>query len=486
MDQKFTLFQLNQRIKEILDEAMPGVVWVIAEISDLNENRSGHCYLELVDREGDNTIARARAVIWSYTYRMLKPYFETTTGRAFSQGIKILVQVSVEYHPVYGMSLIIKDIEPAYTVGDVAIQRKEIIERLKAENVFYMNKELALPLVPQNIAVISSRTAAGYQDFIDQLENNSRGFKFYTHLFESYMQGPEAVPSIIKSLEKIYKYETRFDTVAIIRGGGATADLACFDNYDLALHITQFPLPVITGIGHEKDDTIIDLVAHTRLKTPTAVAEFFISGAERFYDIMTDLKEKLVKATNAAEESEQLKLKSYAEQIERLTGDFIRSKIKYLSKWGINLQYSVNKFSNKQEKRLNSIRHELKSIISTRTHEAEKTISKKGSNLQSLINVIQSNKYHYLNYLTGQIKYNSKKFITKQNERINLNEKAIRLLDPENILKRGYSISYSNGKLIKSVRQLQIDDELETLFSDGKSNSIIIKKEYNGNTENHL
>jgi exodeoxyribonuclease VII large subunit len=179
-------------------------------------------------------------------------------------------------------------------------------------------------------------------------------------------------------------------------------------------------------------------------------------------------------------------LKSYAEQIERLTGDFIRSKIKYLSKWGINLQYSVNKFSNKQEKRLNSIRHELKSIISTRTHEAEKTISKKGSNLQSLINVIQSNKYHYLNYLTGQIKYNSKKFITKQNERINLNEKAIRLLDPENILKRGYSISYSNGKLIKSVRQLQIDDELETLFSDGKSNSIIIKKEYNGNTENHL
>jgi exodeoxyribonuclease VII large subunit len=486
MDQKLTLFQLNQWIKEILDNAIPGMVWVVAEISDLNENRSGHCYLELVEREGSSTIARARAVIWSYTYRMLKPYFETTTGQSFSQGIKILVQVSVEFHPLYGMSLIIKDIEPAYTVGDVALQRKEIIEKLKAENIFYMNKELSLPVVPQTIAVISSKTAAGYQDFIDQLENNSSGFKFYIRLFESYMQGSEAVPSIINSLEKIYKYEKYFDAVAIIRGGGAAADLACFDNYDLAFHITQFPLPVITGIGHEKDDTIIDLVAHTRLKTPTAVAEFFISGAERFFDILTDMKERLVRAADDAKESGQLELKNYAKELEYLTNDFIVNKIKSLMRTGNNMQYGVSKFSYKLEKRLNRIRHDMKSLVSFRTHNAEKFITRKSASLKSLVNEIRSKEYHCLDQLAGQIKNNSAKYITKQNERINLNERAISLLDPQNIMKRGYSVTYSKGKLVKSVHQVNIEDELETFFSDGKANSLIIKKEYNGNTENHL
>ena len=486
MDQKFTLFQLNQWIKEILDEAIPAVVWVVAEISELNENRSGHCYLELVEREGNNTIARARAIIWSYTYRMLKPYFETSTGQAFTQGIKILVQVSVEFHPVYGMSLIIKDIEPAYTIGDVALQRKEIIAKLKAENVFDMNKELNLPLVPQNIAVISSKTAAGYQDFINQLENNSRGFKFYTRLFESYMQGPDAVASIINSLEKIYKYETCFDAVAIIRGGGATADLACFDNYELAFHITQFPLPVITGIGHEKDDTIIDLVAHTRLKTPTAVAEFFVSGAERFYDILTDLKENLVRLTEDVTETKQLELQNYATGLERFTNVYIGNRIKYLNKWGNNIQSGVNRFSYKQEKRLNSIGHDLKSLISYRIHEAEMYISKKGSNLNSLANEIQSKQFNFLSQLAGQINYKTTKYITKQYERINLNEKAVRLLDPSNILKRGYSLTCKNGKLVKSVTRLQVNDELETILSDGKVKSLIIKKDYNGNTKNEL
>jgi len=267
MVNKLTLSELNERIRDALLEAFPGMVWVIAEVSELKENRSGHCYLELVEKEGNEIVARSRATIWSYTYRMLKPYFETTTGQLFTQGIKILVQASVEYHPAYGLSLNIKDIDPTYTVGDMALQRKEIIDRLQKEGVFDMNRELNLPLVPQKIAVISSATAAGYQDFMNQLESNEYGFVFYTRLFEAFMQGAEAVPSIIRALERIFQYEDFFDAVVIIRGGGATADLSSFDNYELAINITQFPLPVITGIGHEKDDTIIDLVAHTRLKT---------------------------------------------------------------------------------------------------------------------------------------------------------------------------------------------------------------------------
>ena len=207
MEQKLTLFRLNQWIQEALKSAIPTSVWVIAEISELKENRSGHCYLELIEKEEDEIIARARATIWSYTYRILKPYFETSTGQAFGHGIKVLVQVSVEFHPAYGLSLNIKDIDPAYTIGDMALHRKEIIDRLKAEGVFDMNRELALPLVPQKIAVISSKTAAGYQDFINQLENNPSGIKFYTHLFEAYMQGSETVPSITVSYTHLDVYK---------------------------------------------------------------------------------------------------------------------------------------------------------------------------------------------------------------------------------------------------------------------------------------
>ena len=230
MDAKFTLSELNNQIKDALVGAFPTSVWVVAEISELKENRSGHCYLELVEKKGNNIVARSRATIWSYTFRILKPYFETTTGQIFNAGIKILVQVSVEYHLSFGLSLNVRDIDPTYTIGDLALQRKEIIDRLKAEGVFDMNKEIELPVVPQKIAVISSETAAGYQDFINQLENNEFGFKFYTKLFQASMQGAETVSSIIYALERIFDYEDFFDAVVIIRGGGATADLRSLDN----------------------------------------------------------------------------------------------------------------------------------------------------------------------------------------------------------------------------------------------------------------
>jgi exodeoxyribonuclease VII large subunit len=359
MEQKLTLFELNQWIKDALDSAIPDTVWVVAEISELKENRNGHCYLELVEKEGNEITARARATIWSYTFRILKPYFETTTGQFFTFGLKVLVQVSVEYHPAYGLSLNIKDIDPAYTIGDMALQRKEIIERLQNEGVFEMNKELELPLVPQKIAVISSKTAAGYQDFMNQLENNPMGIKFYTHLFEAYMQGADAVPTIISALDRIFEYEEFFDAVAIIRGGGATADLSSFDSYDLAFHVTQFPLPVVTGIGHEKDDTIIDLVAHTRMKTPTAVAEFFISGAERFYERLTGLEEEVVQLVRETVDSKKEQLEDFAENLYRFVGAFINIKNRQLVKTGNNLQQQVNRFSFNKKYELNNLKHDL-------------------------------------------------------------------------------------------------------------------------------
>lgn len=481
MEQKLTLSELNTLIKDALFEAFPTTVWVVAEISELKENRSGHCYLELIEKEDNEIIARSRATIWSYTYRMLRPYFETTTGQAFAQGIKVLVQVSVEYHPAYGMSLNIKDIDPVYTVGDLALQRKEILIRLQNEGVFGMNKELHLPLVPQKIAVISSKTAAGYQDFMHQLETNENGFAFFTHLFEAYMQGSEAVSSIIAALERIFQYEEFFDAVVIIRGGGATADLSCFDNYDLALNITQFPLPVITGIGHEKDDTIVDMVAHTRLKTPTAVAEFFIAGMEQFYERLLDLENEIITRTRETVEIQQEKLERFAEVIDSSVSSFIQDKNNLLNRVGNTLFQKVNRYVFKKDMSLMDVRHQLQSAVSVWKVETKNSLDQKRRTLKRITNEILVKEEAGLVHFKEELVNGSRSRLFKEQERVHLNENVVRLLSPENVLKRGYTLTLKEGKIIKSVRELALDEELDTRFSDGWIKSKIIKKQNNGN-----
>ncbi len=277
--QPISLYELNNLVRQALHGCLPDTYWVQAELSDVRSNYSGHCYLEFVqkDASGNNLIAKARGTIWSNVYKLLKPYFEQETGQAFASGIKVLVQVSVEFHELYGFSLTVTDIDPTYTVGDMVRRRREILRRLEEEGVVDMNKELAMPLLPQRIAVISSATAAGYDDFCNQLYHNPYGLVFYTKLFPAVMQGERVEESIIGALERIYEEMDEWDAVVIIRGGGATSDLSGFDSYELAVNCAQFPLPIITGIGHERDDTVIDIVAHTRVKTPTAAAEYFIS-----------------------------------------------------------------------------------------------------------------------------------------------------------------------------------------------------------------
>ncbi len=486
MKQKLTLFELNEQIKETLFEAFPSTVWVIAEISELKENRSGHCYLELVEKVENEIIARARATIWSYTFRMLRPYFETTTGQFFTHGLKILVQVSVEYHPAYGLSLNIKDIDPAYTVGDLALQRKEIIERLQSEGIFDMNRELKLPLAPQKIAVISSKTAAGYQDFIKHLDSNEHGFKFHTHIFEAYMQGAAAVPSIIQALERIYEYEDFFDAVAIIRGGGATADLSCFDNYDLAFHVTQFPLPIITGIGHEKDDTITDMVAHTRMKTPTAVAEFFINGVERFYDRLILAEAEIIQLTREKVEQNQTRLERLAENVQLLVGNFILEKNNILVKKGNQIQRNVNRFVFLKENELSNLKFDLRSAISIWNVDAKNSLDSKKRMLSRTTGEVFFRKNNKLEHLQDRIAGNSRQRINKEQNRIAINENSVRLLNPENVLKRGYTLTLKEGKIVKSLTRVEVNDEIETQFSDGSVKSKITIKKHNGNKKDNV
>jgi exodeoxyribonuclease VII large subunit len=286
-----TLSELTSRIQETIRMGFDSSVWIRAEISELRENPGGHCYLEFIEKDSasDALLAKTKATIWASTYRMLKPYFESSTGQSLRAGLQVLVAVSVEFHDVYGFSLNVRDIDPTFTIGEMAARRLKIIRQLEADGVVDMNKQLELPELPQRLAIISSPTAAGYGDFSDQLNNDPSHFGFYCKLFPAIMQGDQAEASIISALEKIYEHIELFDVVVIIRGGGATTDLACFDSYDLAINCAQFPLPVISGIGHQRDISILDMVAHTSVKTPTAAAEFLISKMQEAENVAINL-----------------------------------------------------------------------------------------------------------------------------------------------------------------------------------------------------
>ena len=273
-----SLLELNSLVRRSLEQCLPDEYWIQAELSDVRSNTTGHCYLEFVQKDprSNNLVAKARGMIWNNIYRLLKPYFEESTGQLFTSGIKVLVKVTVQFHELYGYSLTVLDIDPAYTLGDMARRRREILLQLEEEGVLTLNKELEMPVLPQRVAVISSATAAGYGDFCHQLQHNPGGFYFYTELFPALMQGNQVEESVLAALDRINARINEFDVVVIIRGGGATSDLSGFDTYLLAAACAQFPLPIITGIGHERDDTVLDSVAHTRVKTPTAAAAFLI------------------------------------------------------------------------------------------------------------------------------------------------------------------------------------------------------------------
>jgi exodeoxyribonuclease VII large subunit len=291
-----TLSQLNSIIAEKIQRSFPEACWLLAETSDVRLNSNGHCYLEFIEREekSGNINAKAKAYIWRNTFQILKPYFEEKTGQSFVSGIKVLVKVSIDFHPVYGYGLNVCDIDPTYTLGDIQRRRQEILRQLDEEGIIDMNKELPTPLTPQRIAVITSPTAAGYEDFLDHLFRGKHGFAFYTHLFPAVMQGEQTESSIIAALEKIFIHRNLFDVIVIIRGGGASSDLLAFDSYLLASHCAQFPLPVITGIGHERDNTALDFVAHHRAKTPTAVADYLVKLMEETRENLMATQDSIV------------------------------------------------------------------------------------------------------------------------------------------------------------------------------------------------
>ncbi|HIU55623.1 MAG TPA: exodeoxyribonuclease VII large subunit [Candidatus Gallibacteroides avistercoris] len=443
-----SLYEMNNLVKEALKTCFPQRYWIHAELSEVHENPSGHCYLEFIEKtpRSGQIIAKARGMIWAATYRLLKPYFETNTGQRFASGIKVLVEVSPTFHEQYGYSLTVHNINPEYTLGDLALQRKRIIAQLTAEGIIDMNRELTWPTTPQRIAVISSPAAAGYGDFCNQLQHNPHGYRFYTVLFPAVMQGEQAERSILNALSRVYEYADLFDTVVIIRGGGATSELSCFDSYLLAAHVAQFPLPVITGIGHERDDTVLDAVANTRVKTPTAAAEFLIGKAAEFTVSLQLLQKNILTLCSNRLQQERQQITAYQSDISRLIQQRITLDTLRLER----LQQSLNL------KIRNKIEAERSRITQLAVHIPAKSEKR-----------LIEEKYRWKN-IWQKIRNTTNLYIENAKRELENTERLIVASSPENILKRGYSVTLKNGKVVKSAQELATGDKLSIWLNKGE------------------
>ena len=427
-EKRLTLYELNSLVREVLECEMPDEYWVEAELSECREAR-GHCYMELIqkDERSATPIAKASARCWASRWTLIRPYFERTTGQQLHAGMKVLLKVYAQFHEAYGFSWIVTDIDPTYTLGDMARKRQEIIRQLKTEGVFDLQKELRMPLFCQRIAVISSETAAGYGDFCNQLADNPYGFKFHTQLFPAIMQGEGVEQSVINALECIYNEQ--FDCVVIIRGGGATSDMSGFDTLALAENVANFPLPIITGIGHDRDESILDMVSHTRVKTPTAAAAFLIDHLKTVMDILNDSQEQILRLAQQKLTYYKTQFATIAEVLPRLF-----SNVKIL-----------------QEARLEALNNRL--ILSS------------GSRLSTL-NAQLSTLAEHLPILLDRR-------LMAEKHRLQLVEEKARSLDPTLLLSRGYSMTMKDGKIVRDPKTLRHGDEIETHLEKGTIKSIV-------------
>ena len=401
------LHQLTERIAEVVNSAFTEPVWITAEVTDLHVAANGHCYLQLIEKDArrGTTLASVRAMVWSNRWWLLRDSFQQQTGQAFQNGLKVMLEVQVQMHAQYGLSLSILDYDPTYTLGEMARRRLEIIRQLQQDGVIDMNRELPFPTRPQRIAVISASEAAGYGDFCHQLADNQYGLCFYTHLFKATMQGQQTEASVIAALECIYDHQELFDVVVIIRGGGATVDLSSFDSYPLASCIANFPLPVITGIGHDRDQTVLDHVAHTSVKTPTAAAALLIDTLSRELQYLDSLQEALLDGTQGRMERERQRLTRCANAVR-------------------STRVSINQLLSR------------------------------------------------LDMLGQRTQLLARQRIQRETDKLSLMERTIQMAQPDNILRRGFSIARIDGHAVRSASQVTAGAHLQIQTADGTFDAI--------------
>lgn len=425
METALTLYELNNLVSEVISSVMPDEYWVEAEISELRVVR-GNCYMELVQKAEDTRtpVARASAKCWRTYWILVQSSFERVTGRQLCPGMKVMMRVHADFHEAYGFSWIVTDINPEYTLGDIARRRREIIARLKEEGVFDLQKELIIPLFAQRVAVISSDNAAGYDDFCNQLQNNEKGLAFSVKLYPAVMQGESTEDSVIEALDRIYKDEDKFDVVVIIRGGGATSDLSGFDTLSLAENVANFPLPIIVGIGHNRDESVLDLVANMSVKTPTAAAAFLIDRlaavAARVDAAATSLSKYV---TNRIEQE--------------------KSRIKYLSTVLPSLYAAVKSRENMR-------------------------ISRMSDSLYVAVRQIVASEKARLDLMPQRLSGAWRQAVTGESHRLQMLEQRVAASDPKRMLARGYTLTLHDGRAVTDLSSLKKGDMLTTLFAGGE------------------
>lgn len=430
MQKHLTLYELNGLVRKVIETTLTQEYWVEAELSECRENH-GHCYMELIEKDSaSNTpVAKASAKCWRSTWMVIRPYFERITGQSLAKGMKVLLKVYPQFHEQYGFSWIVTDINPEFTLGDMARKRQEIIRQLKSEGVFDLQKELVIPMFAQNIAVISSATAAGYGDFCNQLSDNDYGFVFQTELFTAVMQGERVEESVIAALDRINDRIDDFDVVVIIRGGGGTADFSGFDTLALAENVANFPLPIITGIGHDRDECVLDMVSNTRVKTPTAAAALLIDNLARVYTFLQDAQNAIVNNIEHALDYEKMRLDRLVRQIPLL--------------------FSMVK--TKEEARLENAAMALRSA-------SDACMQSKRLAYTTVVRLLHNAQGHLLDDYRNHLKQL---------------ELQLRTLDPKRMLRYGYSITRINGHAIRDAKELKPGSEIETTLEKGTIKSIV-------------
>lgn len=447
-----SLYALLRHIHATLNAALPATYWVRAEISEGRQNPSGHYYCKFIEKnQAGQDIASASGIIWAGTYLAIKARFERETGQRLTAGIKVLVNVRVNFHERYGLSLVVNDIDPSYTIGDMVRRRKEIIARLTREGVIDMNRQLALPRPLLRVAVITSATAAGYGDFCNHLAAGGAAFRFETKLFPAVMQGDAVESSVVAALNAVAAEAELWDAVVIIRGGGAVSDLNGFETYTLAANVAQFVLPVITGIGHERDETVIDLVANTRCKTPTAVADFLVARAQGEMDALDELTQRLQRSATLVVAARRQRLAGLEARVAPAFSNHCGRARQWLDRLLMRVPRAVSGVCSREEARRQRLAVRMEML-------AKSMVARQKQELQLRI---------------GRMARGTTVMFQTQKMRIDAAEKSVKLAGPERVFRLGFSLTTVNGKAVTDATRLKPGDEIATRFAKGKAVSIV-------------
>lgn len=456
MREALSLYELNHQVATLVGRGLPGCYWVRAELAEARE-RSGHCYMDLVEKSpGMNTpVARASAKCWRSTWAVLGPAFERATGQRMHAGMKVMLMVHAQFHETYGFSWIVDDIDPSYTLGDMERKRQEIVRKLKEEGVFDLQKHLDLPLFCQRVAVVSTATAAGYGDFCNQLGVNDYGLVFHTELFEAVMQGEQVETSVVGALNRICRRQDDFDVVVIIRGGGGKADLSGFDTLVLGENVANFPLPIITGIGHDRDESIIDMVSFLRVKTPTAAAAYLVDHLSAVYARVEDCRLRMANSVRRRMEREAERLRRIVGQLPTAFGMVKARREAAVDRLWARLDASARR------------------TVADRRHHTALLADRIGPSARRIVD----NRRHHLALLADRIAPAVQRIVTARRHGLEMIGVRLEALDPQRVLQRGYSITLHEGRAVRDAADVKPGDVIVTRVAAGTVESVVTKKD---------